>query len=257
MINRSCFALFAALSLTRCTLANLTSPEDGGAGEDSGLSDGSNLHQDGGNDAGIDGGGTISDAGNSTSDAGAASGCKPANTSALAPVTVHQSMPFGANVCSAVEINLIYAACFFGGDCAGWKSAHASCAACVFTSDTSAAWGPFVTHTSRAPLDANELGCIDNFGTGCGAVYGNYASCQNMACENNTACAHAVTADLRQCHTAAASGGCKSQAVAFASSNCLDVVNNRAANVCFPASGRDADTKAFVVAMATAFCGPP
>jgi CheY-like chemotaxis protein len=82
-----------------------------------------------------------------------------------------------------------------------------ACAQCVFTPDSAAVRGSFITRANAIPK-ANQRGCLDSLAQGCGAAYESVTTCTNATCDSNPERKSDLSAERAACHQAAMQNSC-------------------------------------------------
>ena len=164
-------------------------------------------------------------------------------------------MPVGLDVCSPEAVDKLLDACFEpDGDCSTWKTTYGDCAKCVFSPESAAVRGPFITRDNARPK-VNQQGCLDSLAAGCGEAYEDATKCTHEACDQNPNCETAARSELASCRQAAMAGVCRPllQRYADKCGQGAGINNNR---ICFPPSGDDAALRKYISWITLRACGP-
>ncbi len=179
--------------------------------------------------------------------------CIPNDVEASTPVAKYPPMPTAQGVCSRPALDGLFGACFQpGGSCAAWKTKNSACAQCVFTPDSAAVQGPFITRENAIPK-ANQRGCLDSLAAGCGTAYESVTACTHAACDTNAACKSATTAQRATCRQAAMQSSCASPMQHFSEKCGVGGLADK--RVCFPPSGDEAAMRDYITGLARRACG--
>jgi hypothetical protein len=197
---------FSVLVIVGCSAA----PQD--AHEDAGLSIVPAEHDAGGADAMAD---AKADAHVEAAAPKPAPSCPnvPEDVSSFVPSSPKPARAF-QSACGAGQVTSFYYACAASSasqySCESWESASASnstCAACMISNDTDAAWGPIVNHSDYAFV--NQVGCAQRLNAlTCASAAWEDQSCQMAACDG--ICDDDGLSELNACEANATAGGCKS-----------------------------------------------
>jgi hypothetical protein len=141
-----------------------------------------------GTDAGATDAPPTPDGGGGTFDEADAGGCAPvATTERAAPKSLRAFQP---GSCTTEELAGYITDCLqsAGDKCEAYKTASATCAACIESKSTDETWGPIVFYEGRTYYDYNQGGCIANVtgdlaDTGCGAAQTRYLECRHASCK--------------------------------------------------------------------------
>ena len=203
-------------------------------------------------------GGSTKDGPAAVDDGSTASDCKPGDVLSFTPVWKSPA-PFDQKKCTDAQVEALVN-CLFEGlpdqttcDAVMADDANKACDACLFTEDTSAAWGPVITSNGTGTL--NTGGCIanvqgDTSKNGCGAKYAANIDCGYAACDSNCSGNDVTDEQYNQCLDDAAAGNCKSYATAAACADAL-TADGGAADKC----RGDGGFTASAIALGKLFCG--
>lgn len=230
-----------------------TTTKDGGSKKDSGVvdtdadvGDADLGDADLGDGAATDGAATDATADVVSVDTGtdAALVCAPGSVSGFTPAWKAPNA-LHANKCTAQQVDDIMAACAGPSStvsaCNTAMGAAATCAGCLVTSETAAAYGAIVTTLGGDVWNLNVAGCIartanDVTSTGCGAKVQASDQCQGVACDAN--CATAPINDYFTCESDAigVGGGCATYETA---AGCKTTAFAGTSATCDPSAGAD------------------
>jgi hypothetical protein len=175
-----------------------------------------------GNFATGDGGFGGDDGGSSSGGAsGDATTCQPGDVRTFAPPAYTPASPLWQDACSVDQLTQAFNACIdptnpaSTATCAAFSDPDAStgsCAACLITSSTAAAFGPFVRRGSY--VAENASGCIEltNPGPGgltCAKAQQALDGCELAACAAFCPAYDNASSQVLSCMKAAAAGGCQ------------------------------------------------
>ena len=179
--------------------------------------------------------------------------CIPSSVGASGPVVEYPPMATAQGACSQRALDGLFGACFeSGGNCTAWETANRTCAQCVFTPDSPAARGPFITQKNAAPK-ANQRGCLDSLAPSCGTAYESVSACTQAACDTNPGCKSATNEERAACRQAAMRTSCAPLMQQF-SEKC-GVGGLAAKRACFPPSSNESAMRDYITWLARRACG--
>lgn len=136
----------------------------------------------------------------------------PASIDAFAP-TPMQPPRVSKGACTSAQIDEAFKACFTPSTgCDAFKANDPTCAACLFSRDTDATWGPAVA--ADAGIAFNASGCVaaitgDSSETSCAQRLDDVGQCLSAACEAQCIVSDQATlAELQQCYGNAGKSVC-------------------------------------------------
>ena len=187
-------------------------------------------------------------------DAGACAPTMP--TERAAPKSI---APFQPGACTTEELSSYISECLKsdGDKCAAYKSASATCAACIETKSTDDAWGPIVFYEGRTYYDYDQGGCIANVtgdlsAEGCGAAQTAYLECRHAAC--NACITNAFDlSPFYECETGLAVDKTCATEKGHVQVACQAYFASSPKDAC-QAAGLSSD--AYILQLITAWCGP-
>ncbi len=181
--------------------------------------------------------------------------CAPADVTSFVPPPYHPvARQVGA--CTPTQISGFYTACFTGQNmaaCNSFKMAAPTCAGCLETPSTAAAWG--ATVTQRGIISINVAGCMEVLGgangLACAKATESEQACVAAACDANCPVTDDASFQLYlACTQQVAANGCASYAQA--SQACTLAQADAGAASC--TSGQD--FQGFYDNIAPVVCGP-
>jgi hypothetical protein len=140
--------------------------------------------------------------------------------------------------------------------CSAWKTANATCYACLVTPETNATWGALTVH--NGVLDVNTAGCVeltDPSDTTCAPAYQAGGMCIEAACDTQCPVSsgdQVSFSNYQQCATTASSQGCGTL-VNAGQTACKAAAASATSAFCFPPAGGSFDP--FFLQVAPIFCG--
>lgn len=189
--------------------------------------------------------------------------CEPPATVPFTPPDVAPPASWDSTRCTTTELNELLDACLLGSlgstpytslVCANWRTAHPTCAACVFTPVSAAEHGPIVVLPDNY-FGLNQLGCLEHFKTNCGKQAGIFASCIDAACDLKGNCEGVADDELGICINASIGegGGCASTYPNYLNA-CAGVLGpGKPGNICNP--GNQEDDTVWILRLMGLFCG--
>ena len=179
--------------------------------------------------------------------------CTPSSVKVSGPVVEYPPMAIAQGACSQAALDGLFDACFRpGGNCDAWETANKTCRQCVFTPDSPAAQGPFITRKNAAPI-ANQRGCLDSLAPSCGKAYQSVSACTQAACDISPGCKSATNEERAACRQAAMQTSCAASMQQY-SEKC-GVGGLTAKRACFPRSSDETAMREYITWLAGRACG--
>jgi hypothetical protein len=183
-------------------------------------------------------------------DVAADASCSPVDPTAYTATWSPPKVVAGA--CTDQEIADAYDACFAppvdATKCSTYKTAHASCAACVSSDQADATHGPLIWQKGGLYFTLNVAGCLaielkDVAAGSCGAAFDAAIDCKRTACDSCVSGANLNFGSLSSCETSAGKSGVCKTLGQTEGTKCGDLQTPDAAtNTCFEAAGENLRT---------------